>query len=68
MITKLNARVRVSKRIDDNFDTIKKRMSNYNDSTMQVYDYYKTFGKVRKIDAMLDDPVIQAQTKHALLP
>lgn len=43
-------------------------MSNYNDSTMQVYEYYKTFGKVRTINAMVDDPEIQEQTYFALLP
>ena len=55
MIKRLNDRVRVSKRIDDNFDVIKKRMSNYSDQTLPVFDYYRTFGKVRTIDALQED-------------
>ncbi|OMO75785.1 Adenylate kinase [Corchorus olitorius] len=37
-------------RVDDNIDTIKKRLKVYAESTLPVIDYYCTNGKVRKID------------------
>ncbi|OMO52656.1 Adenylate kinase [Corchorus capsularis] len=37
-------------RVDDNIDTIKKRLKVYAESTLPVIDYYCTKGKVRKID------------------
>lgn len=68
MIKRLNDRVRVSRRIDDNFEIIKKRISNFNDQTVTVFDYYRTFGKVRTINASLDESEIQTQTLNALMP
>lgn len=47
-------RAETSNRSDDNADTIKKRVQNYFDQSLPVVDYYKKFGKVRRIDATLD--------------
>jgi adenylate kinase family enzyme len=68
MIKRLNDRTRLSKRIDDNFDIIKKRISNFNDQTLPVFDYYRTFGKIRTIDASKDESEVQSMTMNALLP
>ncbi|XVE72248.1 hypothetical protein DITRI_Ditri11bG0024400 [Diplodiscus trichospermus] len=37
-------------RVDDNIDTIKKRLKVYSESTLPVIDYYNAKGKVRKIN------------------
>ncbi|XWS75608.1 hypothetical protein CRYUN_Cryun01aG0105600 [Craigia yunnanensis] len=37
-------------RVDDNIDTIKKRLKVYSECTPPVIDYYNAKGKVRKID------------------
>ena len=58
MSVRLNERCKTSERIDDNFDIIKKRITNYNDTVLPVFEYYKTFGKVRTIDAMQEEPQI----------
>ena len=68
MIERLNERCRDSKRIDDNFDVIKKRMANYNDQVLPVYDYYKTFGRIRTINATQEESKIQEDTRNALMP
>lgn len=47
-------RAETSNRSDDNADTIKKRVQNYFDQSLPVVDYYKKFGKVRRIDATLE--------------
>ncbi|OAY78373.1 putative UMP/CMP kinase 4 [Ananas comosus] len=38
-------------RVDDNINTIIKRLRVYFDSTLPVIDYYSSRGKVHKIDA-----------------
>ncbi|XP_010673482.1 UMP-CMP kinase 3 isoform X2 [Beta vulgaris subsp. vulgaris] len=38
-------------RVDDNMDTIKKRLKVYKESTLPVIDYFTRKGKVRKINA-----------------
>lgn len=38
-------------RVDDNIDTVKKRLKVYKESTLPVVDYFAKMGKVRKIDA-----------------
>lgn len=38
-------------RVDDNIDTVKKRLKVYKESTLPVVDYFANMGKVRKIDA-----------------
>ncbi|XVF71363.1 hypothetical protein PTKIN_Ptkin12aG0031200 [Pterospermum kingtungense] len=37
-------------RVDDNIDTIKKRLKVYSESTLPVIDYYRAKGKLRKVD------------------
>ena len=46
-------RAETSGRSDDNAETIKKRVQNYFDQSYPVIEYYKKFGKVRKIDALV---------------
>lgn len=53
--SRLNVRVKKSSRVDDTFETIKKRLSNYQDQTLPVYEYYRIFGKVREIDGLIDE-------------
>jgi len=33
-----------------------------------VYEYYTTFGKLRKVNGIQEDPLIWKATKDALLP
>ena len=54
MSKNLQDRCKDSERIDDSPDTIKKRINNYIDNTILMFEYYKTFGKVRTIYANLD--------------
>jgi adenylate kinase family enzyme len=68
MTSRLNERVKVSDRIDDTFDAIKKRITNYQDQTVQVYDYYRNFGKVRTVDGLLEYPERYQLTKDCMMP
>lgn len=64
----LNERVKNSKRLDDTFETIKKRLSNYQDQTLPLYDYYKVFGRVREIDGSIDPSEMYNITRLAIMP
>lgn len=66
--SRLNMRVKKSSRVDDTFETIKKRLSNYQDQTLPVYEYYRIFGKIREIDGQLDENEMYEATKRALFP
>jgi adenylate kinase family enzyme len=54
MLERCMKRSETSGRSDDNAETIKKRVQNYFDQSYPVIEYYKKFGKVRKIDATGD--------------
>jgi len=54
MATDLSKRCITSTRIDDTQDIIKKRITNFNDSTLPAFDFYRTYGKVRTIDGNAD--------------
>ena len=54
MLERCMKRAETSGRSDDNAETIKKRVQNYFDQSYPVIEYYKKFGKVRKIDATGD--------------
>ena len=68
MLERCMKRAETSGRSDDNAETIKKRVQNYFDQSYPVIEYYKKFGKVRKIDATGDISQVYAQTKEAILP
>jgi adenylate kinase len=53
----------IYQRADDNEETIKKRMTVYNESTRPIIDYYKTQGKLKTINADLE----AGEVKQALL-
>lgn len=61
-------RAETSGRDDDNAETIKKRIQQFFDQSLPVVDYYKRFGKVRKIDATGGISEVYAQSKDAVLP
>ena len=61
-------RAETSGREDDNAETIKKRIQQYFDQSMPVVDYYKRFGKVRRIDATGSISEVYKQSKDAVLP
>jgi Cdc6-like AAA superfamily ATPase len=68
MTKNLQERCKSSKRIDDSLDTIKKRINNYVDNTIPMFEYYKTFGRVRTIDGLQDKAVINQETKNMITP
>merc|ERR1719272_2381480 len=41
-------------RVDDNPETVEKRLKTYDTQTMPVVSYYKPIGRVRKVDATND--------------
>jgi adenylate kinase len=53
----------IYQRADDNEETIKKRMTVYNESTRPIIDYYKVQGKLKTINADLE----ANEVKQALL-
>jgi len=61
-------RAETSGRDDDNAETIKKRIQQFFDQSLPVVEYYKRFGKVRKIDATGGISEVYAQSKEAVLP
>jgi polynucleotide 5'-kinase involved in rRNA processing len=68
MVQRCLKRAETSGRSDDNAETIKKRVQNYFDTSYPVVEYYKKFGKVRKIDATGGISDVYRQTKEAILP
>lgn len=72
---RLEARCKISDRLDDNLDIIKKRLNAYNDQTLPCIDYYTKFGKVRNVKPydskkmeQREDSHIWSDIKNALLP
>jgi hypothetical protein len=61
-------RAKTSDRSDDNQSTIKKRYTNYVESTKPAIEMYQHFGKVHKIDGCRDINEIYEDTRKALLP
>ena len=69
MIDRCAKRAEESTRADDTADTLKKRVSNYTETTLPVIEYYEKFAKVRKINAnRADAGVIYKDVKEAILP
>ena len=62
-------RAETSGRADDNPETMKKRVTNYLETSAPVIDYYDKFGKVVAIDSNgTDIGAIYAQAREAVLP
>ncbi|XP_052220211.1 adenylate kinase isoenzyme 5-like isoform X2 [Dreissena polymorpha] len=51
MTKRLMGRAETSGRVDDNEDTIKKRLKTFHDITTPVVDYYEKQGKLKKVSA-----------------
>ena len=49
MTKRLLGRAETSGRVDDNEETIKKRLKTFHDITTPVVDYYEQQGKLRKV-------------------
>lgn len=50
MVTRLMERGKTSGRVDDNLESIRKRLRTYMDSTMPIVNEFDKKGKVRKVD------------------
>lgn len=50
MVARLTERGKTSGRVDDNLESIRKRLRTYMDSTMPIVDEFDKAGKVRKVD------------------
>lgn len=68
MQDRLLKRADMSDRIDDVPDTIRKRVQNFYDQTVPVFEYYATFGKLRTINADRDVTEIYNDMKNAIMP
>lgn len=69
MIDRCAKRADVSTRADDSADTLKKRVSNFTETTLPVIEYYEKFAKVRTINATRTDAgEIYKDVKEAVLP
>ena len=49
MVERLLGRAKTSGRVDDNEETIKKRLKTFEEQTLPVLDVYEKQGKVRKV-------------------
>jgi adenylate kinase family enzyme len=67
-IARCMERAKTSGRADDTESTIKKRFSNYVESTKPAIEMYTHFGKVHKINGERDINEIYEDTRKALLP
>ena len=54
MTKRLLGRAETSGRVDDNEETIKKRLKTFHDITSPVVDYYEKQGKLRKVGSKFD--------------
>jgi len=68
MSERLAERCKTSKRMDDTGDIIKKRISNYDDQTKPVFEYYRSFGRTRTVDGMQDSTDVYKQARDLMRP
>ncbi|MCB1177998.1 MAG: adenylate kinase [Leptospiraceae bacterium] len=52
LLNRLLERAKIEGRADDNEETIKNRLVNYNNKTFPLLDYYKGSGKLKEIDGL----------------
>jgi len=52
LLKRLLERAKIEGRADDNEETIKNRLVNYNNKTFPLLDYYKNSGLLKEIDGM----------------
>ena len=56
MTQRLMKRAETSGRVDDNLETIKKRLQTFHEATKPVIDYYQQKGKLHKVRFLLPHP------------
>jgi adenylate kinase len=66
LLKRLLERAKIEGRADDNEETIKNRLTNYNQKTLPLLDYYKTSGLLKEIDGMGTVEKITALIKEVL--
>lgn len=57
-----------SERIEDQPETCTKRIQNFFDQTIPVFEYYQNFGKLRTIEASGDVTDVYNKIKNAIMP
>ena len=67
LINRLLNRGKTSNRIDDNLETIKKRLVTYHESTQPVINYFKTKNLIYKIDTNRDVDIIYGDISNIIL-
>ena len=68
MTEALTERTKTSTRFDDTLESVKKRIQNYQDQTLNVLEYYKVFGKTRTVDGNLESAEKYRVTRELLMP
>jgi adenylate kinase len=58
--------VKLSRRTDDNAETIKARLSTYDRETRPLVDYYGRTGRLRRVDGTRDAEAIYAEIERAV--
>ena len=66
MKKRLTKRGESSGRVDDNEETIQKRLKTFHDATKPVIDYYEKNGKLKKVDSEQNPDDVFAQVKKIL--
>jgi adenylate kinase len=62
----LHPEAKLSRRADDNAETIKKRLSTYEQETRPLLDYYERTGRLRRADGTRDAEAIYADIEKAV--
>ena len=68
LIERLMERSKTSGRVDDNPESIKKRIHTFHSETEPVVEYYKKFGKIKHIDSSKSIDEVYQQVKRAIKP
>ena len=59
--------VKLAHRSDDNAETIKKRLSTYEQETRPLLDYYESTNRLRRVDGTRDAEAIYAEIEKAVM-
>eukprot|EP00281_Chroomonas_sp_CCMP1168_P008597 CAMPEP_0206258324 /NCGR_PEP_ID=MMETSP0047_2-20121206/25853_1 /ASSEMBLY_ACC=CAM_ASM_000192 /TAXON_ID=195065 /ORGANISM="Chroomonas mesostigmatica_cf, Strain CCMP1168" /LENGTH=316 /DNA_ID=CAMNT_0053685049 /DNA_START=88 /DNA_END=1035 /DNA_ORIENTATION=+ len=68
MTKRLLNRGKTSGRVDDNMDTIRKRLRTYIQETMQVVKHFEKMGKLQRIDADRERDQVYAEVRKVMEP
>ncbi|HNF12814.1 MAG TPA: nucleoside monophosphate kinase, partial [Leptospiraceae bacterium] len=66
LVSRLLERAKIEGRADDNEETIKNRLSNYNQKTFPLLDYYRSTGLLKEIDGVGKPEEITALIKKGI--